>query len=136
LTFASSRGILVTAMTYGSTQERVFFSDAGFYVSSTRLVAGGAAYDMRAVLSVRTGPPSASMLAVNLAVGLFALATVYAAATYVFVASGSCDDADTGQNGALIAAGLTFVAAMLIAQQRSAARRTRAARRVHRNAER
>lgn len=112
----------MSAMTYASSAERVFFSDAGFYVSSARLVADGTTYDMRAILSVRTGSPPPSPIAVNLAVGLFGLAGVYAAATYVFVASGSCGDAHTGQNGALIVAALVFVGVLLVAQQRSVIR--------------
>jgi hypothetical protein len=126
LTLATSRGILMTAMTYAPSAERVFFSDAGFYVSSTRLIASGTTYDMRAILSVRVGPPPPSPIAVNLAVGLFALAGVYAAATYVFVASDSCGNAYTGQNGALIVAALVFVGVLLVAQQRSVTRGRRA----------
>lgn len=116
----------MTAMTYAPPAERVFFSDAGFYVSSARLIASGTTYDMRAILSVRVGPLPPSPIAVNLAVGLFALAGVYAAATYALVASGSCGNAYTGQNGTLIVAALTFVGVLLAAQQRSVTRGRRA----------
>lgn len=100
----------------------MLFSDAGYFVSTTRIVAQGVTYNTRHILCVRVGPPPPNGLAVNAAVGLVGLAALCASATFLLTRTGSCGDAYTGQNGALIVAGIAFVAAMLVLQQRSAAR--------------
>ncbi len=98
--------------------ETIVFQDSRATVTTHRLVADGATYNIAAINAVRVGHPAVG--GANLGTALFAFAMFYGIITYVGASSG-CMSEETVSNGKWIAGGLAaagFVLIMVIRQVR------------------
>lgn len=103
--------------------EEQLFSDSGCYVSTARIVAGAATYDVRWVSSVRVCPPAPSSGVVSLIMGLMGLAALAGGCGYFY---GEMGCSASGQQEAYRGAAITaLVVVALFASEVLTIRRTR-----------